>query len=360
MVTPPPVVVDRAEEVARADERRRHDYAVELDDTTALFEPPRSTCPWCGDDELRRAVTMPDLLQSKPGEFHLDECTSCGHIFQNPRLSPEGLDVYYRDFYDGRGNEDAEFVFAMGRRSYRARAEMLRGRAEPKRWLDVGAGHGHFCLVAKELWPDTRFDGLDQSDSVAEAQRRGWIDRCYQGMFPEVAPDLVGAYDVVSMHHYLEHTREPEAELDAAGLALESGGHLLIEVPDPESRLGRKLGRMWGPWFQPQHQHFVPLDNLSEALQQRGFTVVARERAEAHQPVDLAFATWLLANRVAPRGGEPWHAPLTPGRRVGRVATFTAFMPLLAAALATDQLIAPVLRRMPRMSNTYRLLARKD
>ena len=80
---------------------------------------------------------------------------------------------------------------------------------------------------------------------------------------------------------------------------------------------------------------------------------------EAHQPVDLAFALWLVANRVAPAGGEPWQPPLTTGRRVGRAATLTAFLPLLATALATDQLIAPVVRRMPEMSNTYRILARK-
>jgi hypothetical protein len=161
------------------------------------------------------------------------------------------------------------------------------------------------------------------------------------------------------MHHYLEHTRDPEAELDAACTALAGDGHLLIEVPDPDSRLGRRLGWMWGPWFQPQHQHFVSLDNLATALERRGLTVVASERGEAHQPVDLAFAMWLVAHRVAPAGGEPWQPPLTPARRVGRAATLTAFMPLLATAFAADQLMAPFVRRMPQMSNTYRLLARK-
>jgi SAM-dependent methyltransferase len=248
----------------------------------------------------------------------------------------------------------------MGAASYRGRAEMLQGVAEPKRWLDVGAGHGHFCLVAKELWPETRFDGLDMSDSVAEAQRRGWIEHSYQGLFPDLATDLVGAYDVVSMHHYLEHTRDPEAELDAAAVALEAGGHLLIELPDPESRLGRRLGQLWGPWFQPQHQHFVSLGNLSEALVARGFTVVASQRGEAHQPIDLAFAAWLLAKRVAPAGEQPWQPRPTRARAALRAATFAAFAPVVAGAFAADQMLAPVLRRLPRMTNTYRVLARKD
>jgi SAM-dependent methyltransferase len=356
----PGAVANRAREDADEAAARRRVYAVLFDEPARLFEPRRATCPWCGGVELEQLVEVPDMMQEKPGRFRLDECGSCRHVFQNPRLSVAGLDVYYKDFYDGLGDRDSAFSFSMGSRSYLRRALMLAGVAHPKRWLDVGAGHGHFGLCARQVWPETRFDGLDQSDTVAEAQRRGWIENAYLGLFPDLAPDMVGSYDVVSMHHYLEHTREPEAELDAAATVLEHGGHLLVEVPDPESRLGRWLGGLWGPWFQPQHQHFVPVGNLTEALARRGFTVVAVERAEAHLPIDLAFAMWLLAHRVAPAGAQPWAPPATPARRVARTATFTAFAPVVVAALLADQALAPLWRRLPGTTNTYRVLARRD
>jgi hypothetical protein len=162
------------------------------------------------------------------------------------------------------------------------------------------------------------------------------------------------------MHHYLEHTRDPEAELDAAHTTLERGGHLMIEVPDPDSTLGRRLGWAWGPWFQPQHQHFVSLANLTEALRVRNFSLVDVHRAEAHQAIDLAFAMWLLAKRIAPAGTEPWSPPPTTGRRVARAATFGALAPLVAGALLADQALAPLLRRLPATTNTYRVLARKN
>ena len=94
----------------------------------------------------------------------------------------------------------------------------------------MGTGHGHFCLVARQHWPEATFDGLDLSESVDEAARRGWVDTAYRGLFPELAGGLPRSYDVVSMHHYLEHTRDPGAELDAATKVLEPGGHLLIEA----------------------------------------------------------------------------------------------------------------------------------
>jgi SAM-dependent methyltransferase len=344
----------------RTDEQQAADYDELLAGGIGrFFEPRRSTCPLCQGTSLSGRVRVPDLLQFKPGEFELDECAACGHIFQNPRLSLEGLDFYYRDFYDGVGGEQVAFVFSADDTSYRGRVDLVAAHARPKRWLDVGAGHGHFCVVASGVLPDTRFEGLDLSDSIVEAERHQWIERAHVGMFPELADDLLETYDVVSMHHYLEHTRDPGEELTAAAKVLEPGGHLLIEVPDPECAYGRTLGWMWGPWFQPQHQHFVSARNLAAMLTDRGFTVVAEERGAAHQPVDLAFAVLLLLNRIAGPPKKPWLAPPRMRARVRRTVVFSALAPLAVAALILDRLIAPVVRRRPGGSNTYRMLARK-
>ncbi len=93
---------------------------------------------------------------------------------------------------------------------------MVRTHGTPERWLDVGTGYAHFCVVAHDLWPDTSFDGLDMGVAIEDAQRKGWVGRGYRGQFCELADELAGRYDMVSMHHYLEHTRDPRAELDAA------------------------------------------------------------------------------------------------------------------------------------------------
>jgi hypothetical protein len=82
-----------------------------------FFEARRETCPLCGGVDIVERLRTKDLLQCKPGTFVLDECTSCGHIFQNPRLTPEGLDFYYRDFYDGVGVDPTEFAWTADDRS---------------------------------------------------------------------------------------------------------------------------------------------------------------------------------------------------------------------------------------------------
>ncbi len=343
-------------------EAARPYYQTELAAGVERFlEPRRDTCPWCGSTDLSVRLRTSDLLQHKPGRFTLERCGGCRHIFQNPRLTPAGLDFYYRDFYDGLGQEVAERLFNAAGPSYRGRVDMLKRFTTPTAWLDVGAGHGHFCRLAREVWPDTVFDGLDQSVGVEEAQRRGWIDHSYRGEFVALADELAGRYDVVSMHHYLEHTREPLDELDAAAKNLAAGGYLLLELPDPDFRLGRTLGRWWAPWFQPQHQHMIPLDNLVAALADRGFSSVAVQRAEAHQAgVDLTWGLVLALMACAPDPRLPWLAAgPTRWRRIRHAAVWAVGRPLLAVTYLLDVLLRQVVRRT-RGGNTYRVLARKD
>lgn len=324
-----------------------------------FLEPRRPDCPWCGSRRLSVRVEVPDLLQAKPGRFTLEQCGDCAHVFQNPRLTVEGLEFYYRDFYDGRGGEGAGTVFGRLGAAYRARAEMLLTRAEPRSWLDVGTGHGHFCNAARALWPRTRFDGLDMGDGVREAERRGWVETGYQGQFPEFASKLAGQYEVVSMYHYLEHTRDPLAELDAAAAVLAPGGHLTIELPDPQSRMANLLGPVWLPWFQPQHQHLIPARNLREALARRGFEVLAEEHGPAHQGNDFFGAVALTTTRLAPDPDRPWGPPSTPRARALATAVRAASLPFFAAAAALDAVRTAAAHHTDG-GNAYRLLARKD
>ena len=340
------------------DQRRKRYREAVADGLDHLFDDRREQCPICESTDLTEVMRTPDALQGKPGEFVLDQCGACDTIFQNPRLSLEGLDYYYGDFYDGVGEEGTEVIFNSGRGSYEGRVEMVARHVEPQRWLDVGTGHGHFPLIAKGRWPGTTFDGLDLSDSVEEAERRQWIATGYRGLFPDLADELADRYDVVSMHHYLEHVREPIDELEAIATVLVPGGHALIEVPDPESRLREKLGRFWGPYFQPQHQTFLTGDRLGRLLEERGFTVVDVERGEAHQPVDFTFSTYLALNTLAPDPDVPWREAPTFAGRARRQAVFAAGGAVIAGAFATDFLSQGWFRE--HSSNTYRLLARWD
>ncbi|MFJ1968787.1 class I SAM-dependent methyltransferase [Streptomyces sp. NPDC087903] len=349
----------RTERVAALRPGYRADLA---DGPDRFFEPRRTTCPWCGSARLTTRLRTTDLLQHKPGRFVLDRCGDCRHTFQNPRLSVAGLEFYYRDFYDGLGEKQLGNTFASRGRMYEQRAAaLLPFVSSPKNWLDVGTGHGHFCESAATVHPGTVFDGLDFTDGAELAERAGRVERGYRGSFPELAGELAGSYDVVSMFHYLEHSTEPPRELEAAHRVIRPGGHLLIEVPDPDSRYARLLGRWWLPWLQPQHLHFVPVGNLRRRLTELGFTVLAEQHAEPHDPVDLLAAVWLALDAAAPRDDLPW-LPARPDalRRTLRAATLIAGIPALLLGTLLDRFAVRPLSHRLGLSNAYRLVARRD
>ncbi|OKK16322.1 methyltransferase type 12 [Streptomyces sp. CB00455] len=338
-------------------------YREELAEGTGVFFSPRAhSCPWCGSARLGGYLHTTDLFQHKPGVFTLDRCHDCGHLFQNPRLNERGLAFYYRDFYDGLGEERLGGVFGGRTASYRSRARSVRphlpGAAE---WLDVGTGHGHFCESARAVLPAVAFDGLDRSDGAELAERAGRVRRGRRGSFPDLAERLPGSYDVVSMFHYLEHCAAPQRELEAARAVLRPGGLLVIDVPDPGSRFARWLGRWWLPWLQPQHLHLAPAANLRRRLAESGFTVLAEEHTEAHDPVDLLAAVWVALDAVAPREDLPWlSSPPGAWRRALRSAVFLAGVPLLVAATVLDRLAVGPLAGRLRLANAYRLIARRE
>jgi SAM-dependent methyltransferase len=323
-----------------------------------LFEARRTTCYWCGSDDLAGRLIVSDLLQHKPGTFHLNECRACGHVFQNPALTVAGLDHYYQDAYDGLGEELAEVSFAALGRIYRKRVDTLARHAEPRAWLDVGTGHAHFLLAARERWPEATFDALDMSDSVDEAARRGRVDTAYRGMFPELAGSLPRSYDVVSMHHYLEHTRDPKRELAAAAQVVEPGGHLMIELPDAESPWSRRLGRYWWQWGQPQHQHFMTCDNLVTELGHVGFEVVSVERGPATMGGELFNAVGLVLQHLVRSPHLPWLPVPSLAHRAGRVALYGAAVPAMLVTKLADE-VKDARLGPDDIGNAYRVVARR-
>ncbi|MFG2499317.1 class I SAM-dependent methyltransferase [Streptomyces sp. NPDC048441] len=232
----------------------------------------------------------------------------------------------------------AEKIFDVPRatRRHRARARAMGRVAEPESWLDIDTGHGHFPAAAQQVHPYTAFDGLDLTERVEEGRGAGRVEEAHRGLLADLAPKLAGRYDALSMFHYLERSADPRIELIAARTVLRPGGHLMIEVPVPESRYAGFLdkGRLG-----PEPHHRIPITALCRDLESLGYTVVATDRREAHIPLDLTAGLAAVLGRV---------------RATARVAA-----PLLAAAALADRLLAPVVSRT-RFSNAHRVIARRN
>jgi SAM-dependent methyltransferase len=323
-----------------------------------LFEPRRESCPWCDSSDLELLVEVPDLLQNRPGTFHLDKCGRCGHVFQNPLLTQEGIELAYDESYGGAGLETAEWFMARCQPGYWGRAQTVARFTEPRRWLDVGCAHAYFSLIARKMFPDATVDGLDMGETVEEAHRRGWVDTAHRGRFVDLAGSLP-SYDVLSMHHYLEHTPDPRAELAGVDQVLEPGGYLMIELPDPEAPWARRLGRYWWQWAQPQHLHFIPCDNLVAELSSTGYEVLSVQRGSPTFGNDLVTGIGMWTQSVSRPTEAPWLPPPTTADRLKRATAVGAVLPLLPFARLVDLADEAWAQRTDAVSNCFRVVARK-
>lgn len=228
-------------------------------------------------------------------------------------------------------------------RHLRAAARVALDFPEPESWLDVGTGYARFPDVAKELFPYTAFDGLDLTHRVLDARVAERVEEAHVGHLtdPRITARLRSRYDIVSMFRHLEHAQDPRRELRAALAVLRPGGHLLLELPNPRGVFALLLGRWWIPHSRPGHLHLLPLQTLREELQALGCTVLSADRRGTHIPYDFAAFTSRVLTHLLP------------------ASLSRASAPLVGVAWALDHLLAPVVRRT-RLSNTYRVIARKE
>ncbi|MFE1444297.1 class I SAM-dependent methyltransferase [Streptomyces sp. NPDC058739] len=239
-------------------------------------DPRRDDCPWCGSTSLR--------TRTKPGAQAVDECLDCAHVFQNPRQTGPGTDPAR-----GEGPRADGVRAAATRLRHRLAARAMLPFPEPESWLDVGTGHADFPETARVLFPYTAFDGVDSGRRVERARRAGRLDEAHVGTLtaPDVLTRLRSRYDVVSLLHHLEHTRDPRAELRAALKALRPGGHLLIETTDP-----RRLPL-------PNVPHLLPPANVRAELEAEGCELVTPTVPTLLTRTRLSRAYRLIARKTA-------------------------------------------------------------
>ena len=171
----PAVLASRPAARAAADEveAKREEYDKLLaDGLDRFYEERRPDCPRLLVDRPPRAPGAGRPHPVQAGRVHAGGVRPrAATSSRTPGSRLEGLDFYYKDFYDGLAEDAAEGIFVNIGDLYRARADMVRPYRTPTRWLDVGGGHGHFCLTAKDVWPDATFDVLDISETIEEAER---------------------------------------------------------------------------------------------------------------------------------------------------------------------------------------------
>ena len=165
-------------------------------------------------------------------ECNICRCRSCGYIFPNPRPTLDELISFYSQptKYDTWLSEE-ETRDALWRR----RLKKMHRTRKPGNLLDVGTGTGQFLRHAKPYY--TEVCGTEVSESAIEVARTKYNLNVAKGVIEEI--EFGTTFDNISLFHVLEHVPNPRATIERCHSLLNSGGILVIAVPNDVLSLRR-------------------------------------------------------------------------------------------------------------------------
>jgi 2-polyprenyl-3-methyl-5-hydroxy-6-metoxy-1,4-benzoquinol methylase len=286
----------------------------------------KEKCILCGSSDLEVIFRDKDrLLPVNPGEFRLVKCRNCGLACTLPYADPEDVARYYPDDYyleggwtvphygtfvsaicerqsrilwrriTGSANTPAGSVFDMLFMLFTLPFYRIRNRCFPYKdragkLLDIGCGAGRGLAEQKALGWETY--GVELGEK-ASAYARGQLKLDIRVGRVEDASFHDDHFDVISMHHVLEHLLDPAAQIERARRMLKPGGILVISVPDLDAPERVIFGKRWGAYDLPRHRFHFTVGVLKDLLERTGFT--ARKTAAVMNISNMILALRYLA-----------------------------------------------------------------
>lgn len=193
------------------------------------FEGETIACPLCGGHAH-------DVVATRDRAFNRLRtvlCRGCGLVMTNPMPTEAEIDAFYRhDYraaYHGSAKPSAK-ILVKAERGAAQRAVRLASLLKPgMAVLDLGAAEGAFVarLVALGFQPI----GVEPNEGFARHAAETSGAKILIGGWRDVElPDA--ALDLVTIHHVLEHLRDPVGALSRVAQWIKPGGLVQIAVPN--------------------------------------------------------------------------------------------------------------------------------
>lgn len=252
-----------------------------------------SPCIICNNSQNNRLIHVKELQLGMGHEFVYQLCGSCGSL-QLQNLPPD-FSIYYpnESYYSFNAemkplerpgllrrlkasyilygkNKLAGKLLSIGYKIPEFYDWMIGTHAQLNdAILDVGCGNGGL-LTKLHRMGFTRLTGIDPF--IREGHDYGDIKIFKKDIF-----DLDGKYDVIMMHHALEHMPNPVSALKKAHALLNKNKYLLVRIPVMGNYGWNRYKEYWAGLDAPRHI-FIPSEKGMEMLAaQAGFELVKTE-----------------------------------------------------------------------------------
>ena len=253
------------------------------------FDPPLEACPLCGNSHIHA------YHEDDKGR-RIQRCAGCGVQFMNPQYTNAYLQTYYSSYIRVEPETDEPNRFL-----HHYNFDLIQEhKAKPGRLLDIGCGRGHLLRVARERgWHPVGHD-VDP-DTVASVSREFDLE-IHAGEFLDL-PLEEASFDLVTMHHVLEHLKDPVSVVGKIRKILRPGGLLFVALPNIEGlssgvkfsleKMGLRRKGVGSYYDADHHLVYYSPTTLAGFLSAQGFDVEYLQSAPRARPGDSAWVRTL-------------------------------------------------------------------
>ncbi len=249
------------------------------------FDAPKSRCEICGAENI-----FP-YHQDHNG-IRIFKCASCKIQFMNPQYTDAYLTEYYAAYTidEPKWDEPSRYCHNFYLSLVEKYASSL------GKLLDIGAGRGDLLAVAKERgWSPV---GYDVDFTTTQKVGKAIGVEILSGDFTKINWGSQ-VFDLITMHHVLEHLKSPVPYLNIIHSALRQQGILFIVLPNVRSisstgkfyleKLKIRRRRV-GAYYDTSHHlwYYTPF-TLKRMLSRFGFEVVHMRSGHQARPNQSAF-----------------------------------------------------------------------
>jgi len=211
-------------------------------------------CPVCKDNNLAYSNN------SLRNDYSLGVCNTCNFKYAHPRPKIEFLVDYYNSISSVRFYKESDEKALKDTK--KLNRMILKNHPEAKNILEIGCSTGYYLRGLKLRGFEVC--GSELSEDAVNLAREWYNVEVFASEFPP--PSHLNKYDVIIIHHVIEHVMNPKDFLEQASNYLSDKGIFIIETPNVNS-MGIKLFRNNYPVFcPPGHLNFFSKSTLEKVL----------------------------------------------------------------------------------------------
>ncbi|WP_432799779.1 class I SAM-dependent methyltransferase [Poriferisphaera sp. WC338] len=260
--------------------------------TVATTQSTSYSCTICNNDmqpwlNIPGDFRRPDIKDTYP----LYWCNTCNFGQLKPTPTPDQISTFYQlpeycTHTDAR-NQTRPHTYLQKLRAHLAwrldqSSEMYvpRFREFAKQGIssccDIGCGGGKSLRRMKEAGITDLVGVEPDPEAIKNAQSHGFT--IYQGTAENLPTEaLARKFDLVLITHVLEHTTAPVIAIRNLLKLVNSGGKLIVEIPNNLNAGCKQDARAW-PWLDvPRHLNFFSAQSLIALCEKSGWKVQSTE-----------------------------------------------------------------------------------